>query len=121
MPALFTYIHEFLALLRFLPAADRRETLSEDGQGPPRLRCRSEAQTLRVVCVPAPFVGKRSQRERSRRVAALVYVMVTTRAIPERTEELAWVLAALYGVNQLKAIGQWLVGGRSQPPTFPQT
>ncbi len=46
-----------LALLRFL-----REALSEDGQGPPRLPCRSEAQTLRVVCVPAPFVGKRSRR-----------------------------------------------------------
>ncbi len=38
LPALFTYIHEFLALLRFL-----REALSEGGQGPPRLRCRSEA------------------------------------------------------------------------------
>ena len=34
-------------------------------------------------------------------VAALVYVINSTRGIPERTEELAWVLAALYGANQL--------------------
>ena len=34
-------------------------------------------------------------------VAALVYVINSSRSIPERTEELAWVLAALYGANQL--------------------
>lgn len=27
--------------------------------------------------------------------------MIATRSIPERTKELAWVLAALYGANQL--------------------
>ncbi|MCI0622190.1 MAG: hypothetical protein L0387_11090 [Acidobacteria bacterium] len=39
-------------------------------------------------------------------VAALVYVIVATRSIPERTEELAWVLAALYGANQLGRVAQ---------------
>ena len=41
-------------------------------------------------------------------VAALVYAMITTRSIPERTEELAWVLAALYGANQLGKFGKAL-------------
>jgi len=68
-----------LALLRFL-----REVLSEDGQG-------------NWSRVGSAIV-----------VAALVYVMVSTRAIPERTEELAWVLAALYGANQLGRLGQVL-------------
>ena len=43
-------------------------------------------------------------------VAALVYVMITTRTIPERTEELAWVIAALYGANQLGRFGETLLG-----------
>lgn len=73
----------FLALLRFL-----REALSEDGQG-------SWSRVGSAVVV-----------------ASLAYVMVTTRAIPERTEELAFVLAALYGVNQLRAFGQWLAQNR---------
>lgn len=42
-------------------------------------------------------------------------IVLATRSIPERTEELAFVLAALYGVNQLNALGQWLAAGRAQP------
>jgi hypothetical protein len=66
-----------LALLRFL-----REVLSEDGQG-------SWSRVGSAIVV-----------------AALAYVMVSTRGIPERTEELAWVLAALYGANQIGRLGQ---------------
>jgi hypothetical protein len=40
--------------------------------------------------------------------------MVTTRTIPERTEELAWVLAALYGANQLGRLGQAFTEARQQ-------
>lgn len=65
-----------LSLLRFL-----REALSEDGQG-------SWSRVGSAIVV-----------------LALVFVMVTTRSIPERTEELAWVLAALYGANQLARLG----------------
>jgi hypothetical protein len=65
-----------LSLLRFL-----REALSEDGQG-------SWSRVGSAIVV-----------------AALVYVMISTRTIPERTEELAWVLAALYGANQLGSLG----------------
>ncbi len=44
------------------------------------------------------------------------YIVVTTRSIPERTEELAYLLAALYGANQLRALGrQWLANGAAQP------
>ncbi len=35
-----------------------------------------------------------------------VNMMIATRNIPERTEELAWVLAALYGANQTGRLGQ---------------
>lgn len=34
--------------------------------------------------------------------------------IPERTEELAWVLAALYGANQIGRLGQAFAEGRQQ-------
>ena len=47
-------------------------------------------------------------------LAALIYVMVTTRSIPQRTEELAWVLAALYGVNQLKHVADRLTQSRNE-------
>jgi hypothetical protein len=66
-----------LSLLRFL-----REALSEDGQG-----SWSRVGSALVV-------------------AALVFVMISTRSIPERTEKLAWVLAALYGANQVGRLGQ---------------
>ena len=36
-------------------------------------------------------------------MGALVYVIIITRGVPERAEELAWVLATLYGTNQLAA------------------
>lgn len=65
-----------LALLRFL-----REALSEDGKG-------SWSRTGSAVVI-----------------AAYAYIVVATRSIPERTEELAWVVAALYGVNQLGRLG----------------
>jgi hypothetical protein len=68
-----------LNLLRFL-----REALSEDGQG-------SWSRVGSAIVV-----------------AGLVFVMVSTRSIPERTEELAWVLAALYGANQIGRLGQVL-------------
>ena len=45
-------------------------------------------------------------------VAALVYVMISTRGIPERTEELAYVLGALYGVNQLRRLGATIARAR---------
>ena len=54
-----------LTLLRFL-----REVLSEDGQG-------SWSRVGSGIVV-----------------GALVYVMIATRSIPERTDEFAWVLAA---------------------------
>ncbi len=114
LPALFTYIHEFLALLRFLPAAGRRETLSQDGQGPPRLRCRSEAQTLSLPKGAEPK-GRRACLRSGLHAQPVVSL---PNHIPDRTEELAWVLAALYGVNQLEAFGQWLRAGRPQPPYF---
>ena len=79
-----------LALLRLL-----REALSEDSQGS---WSRVGSATI---------------------VLAYAYTVVTTRAIPERTEELAFALAALYGVNQLKAFGQWLASDRSRPPYRP--
>jgi len=66
-----------LTLLRFL-----REVLSEDGQG-------SWSRVGSGIVV-----------------GGLVYVMIATRSIPERTEELAWVLAALYGANQLSRLGE---------------
>lgn len=66
-----------LSLLHFL-----REALSEDGQG-------SWSRIGSAIVV-----------------AALIYVMISTRTIPERTEELAWVLAALYGANQLSRVGE---------------
>ncbi len=75
----------FLRLMRFL-----REVLSEDGQG-------SWSRVGSAVVV-----------------AALVFVMVTTRSIPERTEELAWVLGALYGANQLGRLGQAFAQGRGE-------
>jgi len=50
-------------------------------------------------------------------VGALAYVMIATRTIPERAEELAWVLAALYGANQLKQLGRLLVHPR--PDSLP--
>ncbi len=68
-----------LSLLRFL-----REALSEDGQG-------SWSRVGSAVVV-----------------AALVFVMISTRSVPERTEELAWVLAALYGANQFARLGEAL-------------
>ncbi len=74
-----------LKLLRFL-----REALSEDGQG-------SWSRVGSAIIV-----------------AALIYVMITTRSIPERTEELAWVLAALYVANQLKNVAQ-MIAQRRQP------
>ena len=45
-------------------------------------------------------------------VAAVVYVVITTRSIPERTEELARVLAAVYGVNHLGRLGEGLALAR---------
>lgn len=72
-----------LALLRFL-----REALSEDGQG-----SWSRVGSALVV-------------------AALVFVMISTRAIPERTEDLAWVLAALYGANQVGRLGEVIAEAR---------
>ena len=74
-----------LSLLHFL-----REALSEDGQG-------SWSRLGSAIVV-----------------AALVFVMISTRSIPERTEELAWVVAALYGANQLKRLGQAVVQTRQQ-------
>ena len=70
-------VNLFLHLVRFL-----REALSEDGQG-------SWSRVGSAVVV-----------------GALVYVMITTHSIPERTEELAWVLAALYGANQIARLGE---------------
>ena len=67
-----------------------REVLSEDGQG-------SWSRVGSAIVV-----------------AALVYVMIATRSIPERTEELAWVLAALYGANQLGRLGEGLGEARQQ-------
>lgn len=67
----------FLWLVRFLP-----EVLSEDGPG----------NWSRVRSAIA--------------VAAQVFVIVATRSIPERTEELAWVLAALFGANQVGRLGK---------------
>jgi len=61
-----------------------REVLSEDGQG-------SWSRVGSAIVV-----------------AALVFVMITTRSIPERTEELGWVLAALYGANQLARVGEYM-------------
>jgi hypothetical protein len=74
-----------LALLRFL-----REALSEDGQG-------SWSRVGSAIVV-----------------LALIYVMITTRSIPDRTEELAWVLAALYGANQLGRLGQAFTEARQR-------
>ncbi len=76
-----------LSVMRFL-----REALSEDGQG-------SWSRVGSAIVV-----------------AALIYVMVTTRSIPERTEELAWVLAALYGANQLGRLGESLAPIRRSKP-----
>lgn len=69
-----------LALISFL-----REVLSEDGKG-------SWSRTGSAVIV-----------------LAYAYIVVATRSIPERTEELAFVLAALYGVNQVKHVAGTLV------------
>jgi len=66
-----------LSLLHFL-----REALSEDGQG-------SWSRVGSAIVV-----------------TALVFVMISTCTIPERTEELAWDLAALYGANRLGRMGQ---------------
>lgn len=77
-----------LSLLRFL-----REALSEDGHG-------SWSRVGSAVVV-----------------LGLLYVMVTTRTIPERTEELAWVIAALYGANQLGRFGETLLGGSGERST----
>ncbi len=40
--------------------------------------------------------------------------MIATRSIPERTDEFAWVLAALYGANQLARLGQAFAETRQQ-------
>lgn len=74
-----------LSLLRFL-----REALSEDGQG-------SWSRVGSAIVV-----------------AALVYVMISTRSVPDRTEDLAWVLAALYGANQLGRLGEVLAERRQK-------
>ena len=74
-----------LRLLAFL-----REVLSEDGRG-------SWSRVGSAIVV-----------------GGLVYVMVATRSIPERTEELAWVLAALYGANQIGRLGQTLAEAQRQ-------
>jgi len=75
----------FMRLLVFL-----REVLSEDGQG-------SWSRVGSTIVVDAS-----------------VYVILSTRGIPERTEELAWVLAALYGANQLGRLGQGFASERQQ-------
>ena len=75
----------FLRLVGFL-----REVLSEDGQG-------SWSGVGSAIVV-----------------LALVYVMISTRSIPERTEELAWVLAALYGAKQLRAVGESIAQARKR-------
>jgi hypothetical protein len=80
-----------LSLLRFL-----REVLSEEGKG-------SWSRTGSAIVV-----------------LAYAYVVVVTQSIPERSEELAFIIGALYGVNQLKAFGQWAMAGRSQPPEVAQ-
>ena len=49
-------------------------------------------------------------------VVALAYVMIATRSIPERTEELAWVL---YGANQLGRLGQSFIGSRQTQSHLP--
>lgn len=51
---------------------------------------------------------------RSRSVAALVYAIISARSIHERTEELAWLLAALYGANQVGRLGETLAGARKK-------
>ncbi|MCI0423567.1 MAG: hypothetical protein L0312_30835 [Acidobacteria bacterium] len=51
-------------------------------------------------------VGSLSRTASAVLVAGYTYVMVSTRSVPEHTEQLAWVLAALYGANQLKGLGQ---------------
>jgi len=72
-----------LSLLRLL-----REALSEDGQ------------------------GSWSRRGSAIVVLGLIYVMITTPSIPKRTEELAWILAALYGANQLGRLGDAIAQAR---------
>ncbi len=55
-------------------------------------------------------------------VAALVYVMIATPSIAERTEDLAWVLAALYGANQLGRLGHAFAEAQSKStPKLPDS
>ncbi len=58
-------------------------------------------------------VGSLSRTASAVLVAGYTYVMVSTRSIPEHTEQLAWLLAALYGTNQLGRLGSTLVRDRT--------
>lgn len=51
-------------------------------------------------------------------VAAYAYTLLATRVVPERTDQVAYLLAALYGANQVKACTQWLASRyvRRPPP-----
>ncbi len=53
-------------------------------------------------------VGSLSRTASAVLVAGYTYVMVSTRSIPEHTEEVGWLLAALYGLNQLKVVAKGL-------------
>ncbi|MCI0620560.1 MAG: hypothetical protein L0387_02630 [Acidobacteria bacterium] len=59
-------------------------------------------------------VGSLSRTASAVLVVSYTYVMVSTRSIPEHTEQLAWVLGALYGANQLKRLGQAVAQTRQQ-------
>ncbi len=62
-------------------------------------------------------VGSLSRTASAVLVVSYVYVMVSTQSIPEHTEQLAWVLAALYGANQLGRLGEGLVQSRRRSQT----
>lgn len=59
-------------------------------------------------------------------IVALAYVIVKTRGVPENTDKVAYVVAALYGLNQLRNFAQKLSEARgvaipenSQPAASP--
>lgn len=69
-------------------------------------------------------VGSLSRCASASLVAALVIVMLRTGNVPEHTEELAWVIAALYGANQIKNLGSAIARAResqAQSYAYPNT
>ena len=59
-------------------------------------------------------VGSLSRTASAVLVGGYTYVMISTKVVPEHTEQLAWLLAALYGANQLKRLGQAITQTRQQ-------